>query len=114
MHRIILFVLVLTTFSCTKDTEVNLRLSNKSSVNFQDATFNNTNFGDLAPGETSEYRTFKKFYGYGSVSITIDGENYGWMPIDYVGEEPVESGNYTFEYRFNTDTKTLTDRLIKD
>jgi len=57
---------------------------------------------------------FESAYGYGSVTITIDGIDYGWIPIDFVGEEYLETGNYTFEYSFDSTTGTLTDELIRD
>lgn len=116
--RVLLFLSLVLFFSCTEDndfgTDVQIRLANKSSVAFQDATFNGEKFGDLAPNETSEYRTFVNAYSYGSVAITIAGEPYGWIPIDFVGEEPLEPGKYTFEYRFNIQTKQLSDRLVRD
>jgi len=114
-----IFLSFILLFSCSNDddssadktNEVNIRLSNSSNVRFENATFNNVNFGDIEPGETSEYKTFESSYAYGSVSITIDDQDYGWTPIDFVGEDLLESGNYTFVYSFDT---ILTDELIKD
>jgi len=116
MKNLFLILLTFILFACSKDNsnEVNIRLSNASNVAFESATFNNINYGDLAPNQISEYRIFERAYNYGSVSITIEGEVYGWTPIDFVGEEPLENGNYTFEYYFDTNTKILTDRLIKE
>ena len=94
--------------------KVNIRLSNSSQVKFKDASFNGINFGDLKPGKTSDYKIVENAYHYGQVSIVIDEQTYGWQPIDYVGETPLEKGYYTFEYQFNEDSKTLTDSLIKD
>lgn len=114
-----LFFLVLSTLlilSCSDNEPdvVNIRLSNTSAVKFENATFNNVNFGDLNSNEKTGYLTFEEAYHYGRVKITINGQNYGWTPIDFVGETPLENGNYTFEYSFNTTTEVLTDRLIKD
>lgn len=118
IYRTLLFFGLVVLISCTKDTtsgtEVQIRLANNSSVAFEDATFNGENFGDLAPNEKSEYRTFEKAYAYGAVSMTIAGEPYGWFPIDYVGEEPLSSGKYTFEYTFDEQTQRLADRLVRD
>lgn len=115
----VLAVLLFVSCSDTDDggdanTEVQIRLANTSTVAFEDATFNGENFGNLAPNEKSEYRLFKGAYHYGQVSITIDGEAYGWIPIDYVGETPLAEGKYTFEYSFDVQNKILSDKLIKD
>ncbi len=115
-----LFLSTFLLFSCSNDdakkptTEVNIRLSNISDVVFENATFNNINFGNINSSEKTEYRTFERSYGYGSVTITINGNDYGWIPIDFVGETLLESGNYTFEYSFDSSTGTLTDELVKD
>lgn len=117
ISKVLLYFSLVVLLSCTKDnteTEVQIRLANKSTVAFEDATFNGENFGDLAPKETSEYRTFVGAYAYGAVSITIEGEQYGWIPIDYVGEVPLDKGKYTFEYTFDRQTELLTDRLVRD
>ncbi len=94
--------------------QVNIRLANNSEVKFENVTYNNVNFGDIQPGEKTEYKIFEDQYSYGQVDITINGEKYGWIPVDYVGEELLDDGNYTFEYNFNVEEKELTDELIKD
>jgi hypothetical protein len=114
------FLSIFLLFTCSNDdennptTEVNIRLSNSSDVKFENATFNNINFGDINSSDKTEYKTFERSYGYGSVKITIDGNDYGWIPIDFVGETLLKNGNYTFEYSFDNSTGTLTDELIKD
>lgn len=103
--------------SCSENEDsgdVNIRLSNASEVVFENATFDGVNFGTINPNETSEYRHFEVAYDYGRVQITINGFEYGWTPIDYVGETPLEGGNYTFEFNFDTSTLELTDRFIRD
>ena len=114
-YLFLIFTLVL--FSCSEDdgtNEVQLRLRNASEFQFEDATFNTVNFGDIEPGATTEYRVFRNQYAYGSVSITIEGEEYGWIPIDFVGESLLEDGNYTFIYFFDGTNKVLSDNLTKD
>ena len=114
----ILYVLaVLLLLSCSKDdgtNEVNIRLRNASGIKFENATYNEVNFGDIEPGSTTEYRLFQNQYSYGSVSITIEGEEYGWIPIDFVGESLLENGNYTFVYFLDSTNKVLSDNLVKD
>lgn len=110
---IIAFVLL----SCSDEdgtNEVRIRLRNASEFQFENATFNNVNYGDIEPGATTEYRVFQNQYAYGSVSITIEGEEYGWIPIDFVGESLLEDGDYTFIYFFDDMNKVLSDNLTKD
>ena len=118
----ILLILILVLISCSKNdevendlnNEVQIRLANTSYLKFENATFNSVNFGDIQPGESTKYVTFESSYSYGSVSVVIDGQNYGWVPIDFVGEELLQSGKYTFKYSFDNTHKVLTETLVKD
>jgi hypothetical protein len=53
-------------------------------------------YGDLAPGEASEYRAVRKAYRYAAVRVVVDGDTLGIIPIDYVGETPLSPGRYTY------------------
>jgi len=44
----------------------------------------------------SEYRQVALAYGYAYVSAMVDGEKRVLQPIDYVGEEPLAPGDYTY------------------
>lgn len=115
-----LFLLCLSLMmSCDQDEtvtfyEVQIRLSNKSEVDFENASFNGLNYGAIKAGEQTAYEIFEKSYSYGSVAITINGKEYGWIPIDFVGETPLKTGKYTFEYYFDPATELLRDQLVKD
>ncbi len=115
---VVTLAIIFSFFSCSSDdeptNEVHIRLTNNSEFKFEDTTYNNINFGDIEPGEKTEYKLFKNQYSYGSVSILIENEQYGWQPIDFVGESLLEDGNYTFEYSFDNENKVLTDKLIRD
>ena len=114
---LIILSTVLFHYSCSKDDETNevyFRLANVSEVNFENATYNKINFGDIKAGSKTEYKLFKNQYSYGAVSITIDGKDFGWTPIDYVGESLLEDGRYTFAYSFDISDEILTDKLIRD
>ncbi|CAL2064471.1 hypothetical protein [Tenacibaculum sp. 190524A05c] len=117
MKKLISILFLLFIMSCSErenTTEILIRLKNNSSVNFDKSSFNNVEFGKLAPDETSNYQSFEVAYHYGLVSIVIEGQEYGWIPIDYVGETPLKPGKYTFEYSFDTVNKVLTDKFIVD
>jgi len=111
-------IFIIFSFSCSDDeisTQlVNVQLSNTSDVIFENTTFHGVSFGDINPGETTEYQELKNVYENSIVSIIINGNAYGWTPTDFVGETPLNKGNYTVEFTFDTLSETLTHEFIKD
>ncbi|RSK24355.1 hypothetical protein [Hymenobacter metallilatus] len=88
--------------SCKKETadEVRIRVKNTSAYRF-DAAYVNTNggendYGSLNAGQVSEYATYRTAYSYAYIKVTINGQELRWQPIDYVGETPLQPGNYTY------------------
>lgn len=59
-------------------------------------------YGRLGPGERSQYRAARGAYRYAYIEARVNGERFRLQPIDYVGETPLEPGNYT--YRLSLDT----------
>jgi len=113
----ILFITIVTLFSCSKDNvnnEVKIRLSNVSQYDFKNIVVNTStgdvNFEDLESGQKSEYKDFDKAYSYAFVELEINGEIYTLQPIDYVGETFLESGNYTYQIDTND---TIDDQYSK-
>jgi len=105
---LILVVIAVALFGCSNEdsnSELRVRLSNVSKFNFQNITVNtstgNVNFGDLSPGKNTTYKIFEKAYRYAFIELQIDGKTYTLQPIDYVGETPLEKGNYTYEITAN-------------
>jgi len=86
-------------------TEVFIRLSNVSSYTYQDIRVSTTggevSYGDLESGEFTDYKSFEKAYRYGFVELLINGSTYTLLPIDYVGETPLENGYYTYQINAN-------------
>lgn len=80
-------------------------MSNISQYDFQNIIVNtttgNTYFGDLNSGQKTEYKVFEKAYSYAFVELEIDGKTYTLQPTDYVGETPLENGNYTYQIDAN-------------
>ncbi|WP_428666785.1 hypothetical protein [Runella sp.] len=110
----ILFITIVTLFSCSKDNvnnKVKIRLSNVSQYNFKNIVVNtttgNVNFEDLEAGQKSKYKDFDKAYRYAFVELKIDGKTYTLQPIDYVGETLLKKGNYTYQIDVNG---TINDR----
>ncbi len=115
----LLFVLLLLT-NCSSDTTdtvetINIRILNASLFDYQDIKVDTStglvDFGSLNSGVLSEYQSFELAYSYAFVELLIDGEVYTLQPIDYVGETPLENGNYTYaisaELKDRYDTLTL-------
>ncbi len=103
--QLILFLSIVTFFSCSKDdndpSELMIRLSNVSQYDFENIVVNtttgNVSFEDLMSGQKSEYKIFNKAYSYAFVELEINEITYSLIPIDYVGETPLENGKYTYQ-----------------
>lgn len=96
--------------SCTDnkgaiESNANIRLSNISQFDFNNVIVNTWDkeikFGNLNSGQTTDYKFFKIAYRYAFVELSINGETYTLQPIDYVGELPLDSGNYTYQINAN-------------
>ncbi|MDH3648617.1 MAG: hypothetical protein OEQ53_02985 [Saprospiraceae bacterium] len=96
-----LYLLVLNFFlsGCSKD-GLWIRVENDSNLMFHQVRVSpdvsETMFGDLNSGEISIYKPFKIAYRYAQIKVIIEGEEFLLQPIDYVGETPLEEGNYTY------------------
>jgi len=87
-------------------------LKNVSSSAFESTTFKNENYGELAPDQLSQYKQFESSYRYASFIVVANGQTYDWLPIDYVGEDLLKSGDYTFE--LDIDQNSLSFVLVED
>ncbi|MDT0649564.1 hypothetical protein [Autumnicola edwardsiae] len=121
MKKILILIIAITTLnSCSNDddsgnqSEIEIRLSNTSQVDFRNVIVNTSNeyveFGDIDTGQTTEYKIFETAYRYAFIELEIDGETYTIQPIDYVGETPLENGKYTYQIDAN-DSQTRYGKL---
>ncbi|MFA9187044.1 hypothetical protein AAGV33_03970 [Flavobacterium sp. FBOR7N2.3] len=120
---LILVIMTVGLFGCSNDdtSELRIRLSNASKFNFQNIKVNTStddvNFENIVPGQNTVYKIFDTAYSYAFVELQIDGKTYTLQPIDYVGEIPLEKGNYTYEISANDSQEQhgkLSLVLIKD
>lgn len=76
-----------------------LRVANESGVEFQSVLLRfpavEATYGPVAAGETSDYRPLEGAYRYGYIEVEAADETYVLQPVDFVGEEPLDSGLYT-------------------
>lgn len=114
MKHLSLLLLCCTFFSCSDNTEVEIRLKNDTTSDFENATYNQVDFGSIDAGQYSDYNVFSSSYSYGSFNVTIQNETYRLIPIDFVGEELLESGKYTFELKVDQSDNNLIYKLIHD
>ena len=84
----------------TDDAGVLLRVENASAVDFSSVSVGFTSeeaaYGAVRAGRASEYRTFGTAYTYGTIAVRTEDEVYNIIPYDFVGEEPLVPGRYTF------------------
>lgn len=77
---------------------VNIRIRNSS-----DQVFDSVQVGQhetlllkVSPGDYSEYLEFETAYRYAFIEIRSAGESYVLQPNDFVGEEELPIGFYTY------------------
>ena len=77
-----------------------LRVTNASDVDFESVFVSfpqgDAEFGSVAAGDVTAYQELPGAYHYGYVEVVADGDTLRIVPIDYVGEEPLRRGRYTF------------------
>lgn len=77
-----------------------LRVTNVSETDFESVFVSfpqgDADFGEVAAGEITSYHELPGAYHYGYVEVVAEGDTLRMMPIDYVGEKPLEGGRYTF------------------
>jgi len=99
------FFLFFALAACTEDPAstdgVNVRVFNDSpfpldEVKLQPGEAGTNLYLDIAPQAYSVYQPFPFTYRYAEITVYIAEDSLQIIPIDYVGEERYESGNYTF------------------
>ena len=95
-----------------------IRLRNSSSFELTDVTFApgtpRFEFDRIGPGEVTDYRSANGAYSYGYLDVLVGGERRTLQPIDYVGEEPLDDGEYTFVITIEPTTRNPMVELRAD
>lgn len=65
-----------------------------------DAESGDVAYGTIEPGTATPYRTIVRAYGYAAVTAVVDGQPIDFVPEDYVGEDFLEPGRYTYELHY--------------
>ena len=80
--------------------EVEVRVENASDVWYDEAILYTLDgprtYSDLAPGARSPYVSVSVAYRSATTQVVLDGDTLRLQVIDYVGEEPLSAGRYTY------------------
>ena len=109
MRQVLFVFLIITTLSCKGDApdpgsgtgDIRIRIWNSTNWEMQDVFVDTSggenDFGNISSNKRSDYKRFTSAYRYAFVSFKIDGKAYLIQPTDYVGEEPLSAGRYTYK-----------------
>ena len=67
-------------------------------------------YGTLSPRESSNYQAFSKAHRYAYIELKIRNKLYVLQPIDFLGEEELKDGKYTYQLNVG-DTSSQSRRL---
>lgn len=111
----ILAILMASTLAACESGPSMVRIHNASTYDYQDLQVGDETYGTLSAGQYTEYRDFGTAYRYNYVSLTIASDAFVLQPIDYVGEEPLGEGEFTYEIDVNDyDARALSIEAISD
>ena len=96
-------------------TGVAIRVRNASTEPFDallvDTSGGEQAYGPVGAGQRSDYRSFTRAYAYAYLRVTVRGQDLVWQPIDYVGQQPLSAGQYTYVVDVVRNTSTGTSSL---
>ena len=86
---------------CVVDTtQSNIRIKNISGYDFCNVEIDPSggakNYGIINEGEATCYKPFETAYRYAYVKLFIEEKEFIIQPIDFVGEQPLGMGNFTY------------------
>jgi len=76
-----------------------VRIRNNTPYPFHQVVVNGQPYGDIDAGASSAYRTLRVAYRYASVRLVAGTRAMQLVPEDYVGEQPLGQGRFTYVLR---------------
>lgn len=73
-----------------------VRIRNDSGYPFREVVVDGQAFGNIDPGEQSEYRVLRKAYPTAQVRLVAAGHDFRLQPEDHFGEHPLGKGRFTY------------------
>ena len=110
------------TTACASATDgaapLQIRIANRSDHDFQRVrvTFpsETVEYGRVEDGEVTAYRQVKTAYRYALVEVTTDERSITFQPQDYMGEEPLAPGRFTYALRLDPSGENLQIELVAE
>lgn len=95
---------------------VEIRILNDSNLDFDRVLVSlpdepEVDFGSVRIGAVTAFRATSRAYRYAGFSITAGRQELSLQPIDYLGEQELPAGKYS--YALGVDNGRLTVRLVK-
>jgi hypothetical protein len=98
--------------------DVRIRVENASAIDFSSTTIGfpseTEQYGAVPAGGRTDYRPVSRAYRYAFAEVEAAGRRYVLQPIDYVGEELLDSGSYTYSLDVDPQTGGVSLRLVED
>ena len=89
--------LLMTLSACArKATPTEIRIRNGSDSDFQAVVVGGVRFGDIKAGAATDYRAFSNALPIADANLVIGSNRLSYMPIDYVGYEPLGPGRFSY------------------
>ena len=114
--RLLIVAIALLLSGCgSPDGPASIRLINRSQVSLEDVVVKfpsvTEDYGTIAPGQATSYRTVDRAYRYAYVEATIQGQPAVLQPHDFVGESLLGPGHYAYALTYNNAAKSKYDRM---
>jgi hypothetical protein len=71
-------------------------------MDLKNVMVNGKSFGNVKRGERTNYQTIEGAYRYGHVSVSTQTGPLEIFTIDYVGENPLGAGKFTYVLTINS------------
>ena len=92
-----------------------IRVANRGDIELQNVLVKfpsqTEKYGNISPGQDTTYRKVAKAYGYAYIQAVLGGQEALLQPEDYVGENLLSGGNYTYVLKNNPKAVDKYDRL---
>ena len=114
MKKILLFAFALMCLASCDDRDDNVNAVNIRIRNISDLNFDRVQVGEedkihenIGPDSFSDYLQYELAYRFAFIEIQAGAETYVLQPIDFVGEEPLPIGLYTYELDVDEEGEVL-------
>lgn len=91
---------------------VEIRIKNDSNLDFDRVRVDfpdqhAVDYGPVSAGGTTPFRAIGRAYQYAGVSVMVGNQELSLLPIDYLGEQELPPGRYTYSLSVNNGQLTM-------